>query len=91
MRDIIDEKLRAAFAPTHLEVVDESHLHAGHAGARPGGNTHYRVTMTSSAFAGLSRVAMQRLVMKELKPEFEAGLHALALHLSSDADGASAS
>ena len=84
MRDIIEQKLREKFEPSELEVIDESHLHAGHAGARPGGNTHYRVTMKSDALNGLSRVAMQRLVMAELKAEFDAGLHALALHLSSE-------
>ena len=82
MRDVIEAKLRDQFAPIELEVLDESHLHEGHAGARPGGNTHFRVTMTSAALNGLSRVAMQRTVMAALKEEFDAGLHALALHLS---------
>ncbi|MEM0977674.1 MAG: BolA family protein [Pseudomonadota bacterium] len=82
MRNMIEEKLRAAFNPVSLTVEDESHLHAGHAGARPEGNSHFRVTMQSESLRGLSRVEMQRAVMNELKDEFDAGLHALALHLS---------
>ncbi|MEM9715602.1 MAG: BolA family transcriptional regulator [Pseudomonadota bacterium] len=85
MRDKIEEKLIAAFKPSEIIVADESDQHIGHAGARPGGNTHFRVTMKSAAFKGLNRVQMQRLVMSELKDEFDAGLHALALHLSSEA------
>ncbi|MEO0344558.1 MAG: BolA family protein [Pseudomonadota bacterium] len=83
MRDLIETKLQNAFSPSVLEVVDESSLHEGHAGARPGGNTHFRVHMKSAAFDGLNRVQMQRVVMAELKEEFDKGLHALALHLSS--------
>lgn len=60
---------------------DESALHAGHAGAAPGGETHYRIRMTSAAFAGQSRIARHRAVNAALKAEFEAGLHALALEL----------
>lgn len=63
-----------------LEITDESHLHAGHAGARPGGETHYSVTVVSSEFAGLSRVARQRRVYALLEAEFETGLHALTVH-----------
>ena len=55
MRDIIEQKLRDRFAPSKLEVVDESHLHEGHAGARPGGNSHFRVTMTAAAFEGFEQ------------------------------------
>lgn len=62
-----------------LEITDESHLHAGHAGARPGGETHYSVTVVSSEFAGLSRVARQRRVYALLEAEFETGLHALTV------------
>ncbi|MEO1563855.1 MAG: BolA family protein [Pseudomonadota bacterium] len=87
MRQSIEDKLRAAFNPSELQVLDESHLHEGHAGHRPGGNTHFRVTMVSDDFAGLSRVAMQRKVMTCLSEEFDAGLHALALHLSAGSSG----
>lgn len=82
MRQSIEQKLTSAYDPSTLEVVDESHLHEGHAGHRPGGNTHFRVTMKSPAFTGMSRVQMQRSVMSCLKDEFDQGLHALALHLS---------
>jgi BolA family transcriptional regulator, general stress-responsive regulator len=66
-----------AFAPSLLRVVDDSAHHAGHAGARPGGETHYSVLLVSEAFRGQSRVARHRLV----DAEFAAGLHALALTL----------
>ncbi|MEL6584783.1 MAG: BolA family protein [Pseudomonadota bacterium] len=77
--DQIDEKLRAAFTPTALEVVDESHLHAGHAGAPDGGQSHFRVMIRSEAFAGKSRVAQQRLIYGALKDEMAGTIHALAL------------
>jgi BolA protein len=71
--------LTASFSPTQLEIVDESALHHGHAGAAPGGETHYRIIIRSTAFAGLSRVARHRLVNDALAGEFAAGLHALSL------------
>jgi stress-induced morphogen len=73
--------LRAAFPPAEVEVVDDSHRHAGHAGAAPGGETHYTVRVISPAFAGMSRVARSRAVHDALAAEFAAGLHALALNL----------
>jgi BolA protein len=60
-RDLITEKLTTAFAPTHLDVVDESHQHAGHAGHRPGGETHFRVTIVAEAFRGRSRCTFSLL------------------------------
>ncbi len=75
------ETLNASFSPQAMEIVDESAAHAGHAGAREGGQTHYRVRMTAAAFTGLNRVARQRAVNQALKAEFDAGLHALALEL----------
>jgi len=77
--DTIRHKLTARFSPTRLVVVDESHRHAGHVGARPGGETHFAVTIASAAFAGLGRVARQRLVYDALKAELAAGVHALSL------------
>lgn len=73
--------LEAALLPTMLEVVDDSASHAGHAGARTGGQTHYNVTVVSPAFTGLGRVARHRLVNQALLAEFEEGLHALSLVL----------
>ena len=55
--DTIRDKLNDRFAPIRLAILDESHRHAGHSGARPGGETHFAVTIVSSAFAGLNRVA----------------------------------
>jgi len=75
IRDLLTE----AFEPAELEITDDSHKHAGHAGAAPGGETHYSVRITSAAFEGLSRVQTQRAVMMVLQPEFDSGLHALAL------------
>ncbi|MCR9079222.1 MAG: BolA family transcriptional regulator [Hyphomonadaceae bacterium] len=79
----IHQILSDAFQPTGLEVVDDSHKHAGHAGARPEGETHYTVIISAAAFDGLTRVARQRAVMDVLKPEFETGLHALSIKASS--------
>ena len=75
----IEGKLTARFAPLRLEVVDESHRHEGHAGAQPGGETHFNVTLVSAVFAGMSRVARQRLVYEILAEELRGGVHALAL------------
>ena len=77
--EIIEEKLRAAFQPTALEVIDDSSKHAGHSGARPGGQTHYTVKIASPAFEGMSRVAKHRAVYAALDGLFEQGLHALAI------------
>ena len=77
--DTIRRKLTERFAPTRLEVEDQSHLHAGHAGARPGGETHFAVTIVSAAFTGQSRVARQRLVYETLARELADRVHALSL------------
>jgi BolA family transcriptional regulator, general stress-responsive regulator len=77
--ETIRAKLTERFAPTRLVVIDESHRHAGHAGARPGGETHFNVTIVAAAFRGLSRVARQRLVYDTLVAELAAGVHALSL------------
>ena len=74
--------LREAFHPVRINVVDESHLHKGHAGHRPEGETHFRVKIASDAFAGKSRVEAHRMVNAALAPEFARGLHALAIETS---------
>ena len=71
--------LEAAFSPGLLEIVDESHLHHGHAGAAPGGETHYSIRIRAEKFSGLSRVAKHRLVNDALASEFASGLHALSI------------
>ena len=81
--DRIRDSLTQAFAPEALDVGDDSHKHAGHAGASPEGETQYTVKITSKAFKGLTRVAMQRAVMDALKQEFDTGLHALSIKASS--------
>lgn len=81
-QELITEKLTKAFAPESLSVVDESHLHAGHAGARPGGETHYRVYIVSDAFQGKSRIDRHRMINATLAGELAAGVHALAIHAS---------
>jgi BolA protein len=77
--DTICRKLTERFAPTRLEIVDESHRHAGHEGARPGGETHFAVIIVSPAFIGQSRVARQRLVYQTLADELATRVHALSL------------
>lgn len=77
--DAIHRKLTERFAPTRLEIIDESHRHAGHAGARPEGETHFAVAIVSEAFGGQSRVARQRLVYQTLAEELATRVHALSL------------
>ena len=86
--DIITEKLTSAFSPQSLNVVDESHLHAGHAGSREGGQTHYRVYIVSNAFEGKSRVDRHRMVNTALAAELAGGVHALAIHAAAPGEGA---
>ena len=75
----IREKLSSAFNPIRLEVIDDSQRHAGHAGARPGGETHFRVEIVAAAFQGKSRLERQRLVYAALATELENQVHALSL------------
>ena len=77
--ETIREKLTDKLAPARLVIVDESARHAGHAGAHPDGETHFAVTVVSPAFAGLSRVARQRLVYETLADELKTRVHALSL------------
>jgi len=78
-RDTIINKLREAFLPESLDVADESHLHEGHAGHRPGGETHFRVYIVSPAFEGKSRIERHRMVNATLAAELAGSVHALAI------------
>ena len=78
----ISAKLRDAFAPEHLDVIDESHQHAGHAGARPDGESHFRVKIVAEAFRDKSRVEQHRMVNKVLAEELRERVHALAIQAS---------
>ena len=80
IRDTISNKLQEAFTPESLQVVDESHLHEGHAGHRPSGETHFRVYIVSQAFKGKSRVDRHRMINSALAAELAGGVHALAIH-----------
>lgn len=82
LQDRIQEKLSSIFAPLRLEIVDESSLHVGHIGARPEGETHFHVTMSSEEFRGLSKLAMHRRVYAALDEELLDRIHALRLDLS---------
>ena len=87
IQESIEEKLRRAFAPERLSVINESHLHAGHHHIESGhhvefdgkGETHFRVRLVSSAFDGMSRIERHRAVNEALADEIKAGLHALAI------------
>jgi BolA family transcriptional regulator, general stress-responsive regulator len=81
VRDAIVAKLSAKFAPSHLEVIDESDRHQGHAGFRPGGESHFRVRITASALDGQSRVQQHRAIMDTLRAELDGGVHALAIEV----------
>lgn len=81
-KERIENLLKEAFSPVSLGVTDDSAKHKGHAGARPGGQTHYTVEISADIFLGKSRVECHRLVMEVLKAEFDSGLHALAIKAS---------
>jgi len=78
-KDTLTKKLTDALHPESLSVVDESHLHEGHAGHRPGGETHFRIHIVSSAFEGKSRVERHRMINTILADDLAGGIHALAL------------
>ena len=78
--DLITEKLTKAFTPESLDVVDESHQHVGHAGHRPGGDSHFRVYIVADAFRGKSRLERHRMINATLSSELAGGVHALAIH-----------
>jgi BolA protein len=85
--DVITRKLTEAFAPQSLQVEDESHRHEGHAGARPGGQTHFRVYIVSDAFKGKSRLERHRMINATLAGELSGGIHALAIHAAAPGEG----
>jgi BolA family transcriptional regulator, general stress-responsive regulator len=78
--DTIADKLNRAFTPESLSVVDESDRHQGHAGHRPGGQTHFRIYIVAQAFQGKSRLERHRLINETLAGELSGGVHALAIH-----------
>ena len=77
--EAIHNKLTATFQPTRLEIEDDSARHHGHAGARPGGESHFNVTIEAQAFAGAAKVARQRMVYKALAEELAGPVHALTV------------
>lgn len=83
MADTIARKLEAALSPTEIDVRDVSHTHAGHAGWREGGETHFEVVMKADAFAGKGRVECHRMVNRILADELAGSVHALQLTLTS--------
>lgn len=87
MRDTIRNKLQEAFTPESLQVVDESHLHEGHGGHRPGGETHFRVYIVAAAFKGKSRVDRHRMINAALAAELSGGVHALAIMAQAPEEG----
>jgi BolA protein len=85
--DLITKKLTEAFEPQSLKVVDESHQHEGHAGHRPGGQTHFRIYIVSEAFKGKTRLERHRLINGILSGELRGGVHALAIHAAAPGEG----
>jgi BolA protein len=85
--ELITKKLTEAFFPQSLNVVDESHRHEGHAGHRPGEQTHFRVYIVSDAFKGKTRIDRHRMVNQVLSNELAAGVHALAIHAAAPGEG----
>jgi BolA protein len=79
VKQTITNKLRETFAPESLDVIDESHLHEGHAGHRPGGETHFRIYIVSPAFEGKSRIERHRMINSTLAAELAGSVHALAI------------
>lgn len=84
VRAAIEQKLSQKFAPSHLEVIDESDRHRGHAGWREGGETHFRVRIAAPELAGKPRVAQHRAVMETLADEMKSRVHALTIEVLAD-------
>ncbi len=87
IKDIISNKLQEAFTPESLQVVDELHLHEGHAGHQASGETHFRVYIVSDAFKGKSRVDRHRMINAALAAELSGRVHALAIHAQAPGEG----
>ena len=85
--EVLTQKLTAAFTPESVRVIDESQRHEGHAGSRPGGQTHFRIYIVSATFQGKSRVERHRLINAALVDEIKDGVHALAIHASAPGEG----
>lgn len=85
--ETIQNKLTVAFQPTRLEIEDDSGRHAGHAGAREGGESHFNVTIESPAFSGTPRVARQRMIHKALAEELAGPVHALSIKALAPGEG----
>ena len=85
--EVIRQKLTVAFQPSRLEIEDDSARHHGHAGARPGGESHFNVTIEAAAFAGAAKVARQRMVYRALAEELAGPLHALSLKALAPGEG----
>lgn len=81
----IEEMLRASFAPVELEVIDDSHHHAGHAGAHPSGESHFTVKIVAEAFRGKSRIEQHRMINAALAGLLRDRVHALAIRSSAPA------
>lgn len=87
VREIVENKLRASLSPIRLAVIDDSRLHAGHAGSRPEGETHFRVEIVSARFAGKTRIERHRIVADIVAEELAGRIHALSLRtLTPDED-----
>ena len=86
MGEKLRNKLTVGLRTQSVRVIDESHLHAGHAGAPKGGESHFHVDIVSESFSGLSRIARQRLVHKILAPELMTSVHALSLSTATPAE-----
>jgi BolA family transcriptional regulator, general stress-responsive regulator len=82
----LEAKLQAAFAPVSLQVIDESIQHQGHAGARPDGESHFRVRIVAAAFKGKSRVKQHRMINQVLALELKERVHALAIEAAAPKD-----
>ncbi len=82
----IETKLREALNPTHLKIDDQSHLHAGHVGAKEGGESHFAVEIVSDQFLGINRLARQRIVNEILAEELAGPVHALSIRAMSISD-----
>lgn len=87
VKDVITEKLTKAFTPESLRVVDESDQHKGHAGHRPGGETHFRIYIVADAFRGKTRLQRHRLINDALAAELADRVHALAIHAADPDEG----